>query len=107
MANIMQKKLDLYEKYFTEMKQISEEEKEHIEQMTKQKDGDKEWEAVGSGVDDDYVYLEETRSFDDLHLKDQKMINEQGNLYNYTQTKTKIDKIRGWYGTARYYLSFF
>ncbi len=89
---IMQKKIDLYEKFFDEMKEIEQEEIKIFNN------------SQNKNIEENYIYLDEARDFKDLHLKDQRIINEQNNLYNYNQLKTKLESAKDIYSKGKYML---
>ncbi len=87
---IIQKKLMLYEKFFDEMREIEQEEIKIFNN------------SQNKNIEENYIYLDETRDFTDLNLKDQKIINEQNNLHNYHQFKTKFESVKDIYTKGKY-----
>lgn len=93
---IMQKKLDLYDKFFDEMLKINEEEanllhNSMLESQIKQQ-----------SIEENFIYLDEMRDLTDLNIKEQKIINEQNNFYNYEKLKTKLEKFQDAYSIVKY-----
>jgi len=97
-SKLLQKKLELYEKFFEEMKAIEQEELDLQHKLYLQNQNKE--------IEEDFIYLDETRQFKDLHLKDQWIINEQNNLHNYHELKTKVEKVKDVYSTGKYLMYF-
>lgn len=96
---IMQKKLDLYEKFFEEMQAI---EQEEIKIMHDQNYIDI---YKNTRIEDNFICLDESVNLLDLNMKEQSKINEQNNLHNYEKIVTKINKFKSVYDVGRYMIS--
>jgi hypothetical protein len=92
---IKEKKMRLYEEFYDKMKDIDQEELELYHKSSHYEN-----------IEDNFIYLDETRNFGDLHLRDQKIITEQNNLHNYEQLKNRMDNIKNTYNSGKYFLSF-
>jgi len=95
---IMQRKLDLYERFFEEMKQIDEQEAEMCHKSMLEAENKKKNEKI----EENFIYLDEHRDLSELSIKEKKIINEQNNLHNYENLKTTINKYQNIYSVAKY-----
>jgi len=95
----MQRKLDLYERFFDEMKQIEEEEAK----MCHKSMLEAQYKKNNEKIEENFIYLDEFRDLNELSMKEQKIINEQNNLHNYDNLKTTINKYQNVYSVAKYF----
>jgi hypothetical protein len=93
---IRSRKIELYEKFFEEMKALEQQELNIIytAELQLQKEG--------KNMTEDFIYLDEMRDLKDLTRKEQAIINEQENLYNYNKIKEKLNKYENVYSFAKY-----
>ena len=99
---IMQRKLDLYERFFDEMKQIEEEEAK----MCHKSMLEAQYKKNNEKIEENFIYLDEFRDLNELSMKEKKIINEQNNLHNYHELKTKVEKVKDVYSTGKYLMYF-
>ena len=95
---IMQKKLDLYERFFDEMLQINKEEAQLLHNKTLEEQN----RIKNQNIEDNFIYLDEARDLKELSMKEQKIIDEQNNLHNYENLKTQLNKYQNIYSVAKY-----
>lgn len=95
-TDITQRKLDLYEKFFEEMKKIEEDEDHQKVLLLRQRD--KQNENIG----ENFIYLDEYRDLNELSMKEKKIISEQNNLHNYEKIKGTINKFQNVYSYVKY-----
>jgi len=89
----MQKKLELYEKFFKEMKRIDEEASDHNTNIMddsiiieKDLEGNHN-KKVPSDLTESFLIIDKVKDLTRLSQKEQKAVNEQNNLHNYNKLK--------------------
>jgi hypothetical protein len=98
-TDITQRKLDLYEKFFMEMKQIEDDEEEaHQKWILTQQVAKRNNEDIG----ENFIYLDEFRDLNELSIKEKKIIAEQNNLHNYEKLKGTVNKFQNFYSIVKY-----
>lgn len=95
MDEITQMKLALYDEMMERMLEINEKEAEMIE--------NKRIYNYHLTKDDSFVYLDEQKDLKELNIKDQQIINEQNNLYNFNKVSTQLNKYKKTYNTLKYF----
>jgi len=108
-CQILQKKVDIYERFFKEMKELEEEEikNKSYEQLTdsiiieKNIDGNRNM-KVKSNLSESFILIDKGKNLTELDKKDQNIINEQNNLHDYVVTKEYVDQASGVYSVVKY-----
>lgn len=97
MANeIARKKLALYEEFYEKMRDLDEEEANMMHNYKLEE------QYKNSKIEENFIYLDEMRDLKELNIKEQKIIGEQNNLYNYSNLKTQASKLQNVYSIAKY-----
>jgi len=109
-CKVLQKKVELYEKFFKEMKALEAEEKNNDMNnnplgesivIKKDKNGDKNM-KINSNLSESFLVINGGKNLKELNQKDQAIINEQKNLHDYTSAKKYVEKANGVYSVIRY-----
>ena len=108
-CDILQKKVDIYERFFKEMKQLEEEENKYksAEALTdsiyieKDMDGNRHM-KVKSNLSESFILIDKGKDLTELNKKDQNIINEQKNLHDYVTTKEYVEQANGVHKVIRY-----
>jgi hypothetical protein len=99
---ILQKKLDLYEKFFKEMKEI-----ELLEAQYDNPDNFDiiENDKIRTNLSNSILVINKGDKILELPQKDQNAIHEQDNLHNFLKAKTYLEKTSKVYSTLKYIIN--
>jgi hypothetical protein len=111
-CEILQKKVDIYERFFKEMKELEEEENKYksFEALTesvyieKDNDGNRNM-KVKSHLSESFILIDKGKDLTELNKRDQNAINEQKNLHDYTVAKEYVEEANGIYSIVRFAFS--
>ena len=113
-CRIQQKKIELYENFFREMKILENEEKmiknannnmmENNIIIDKDENGNRIT-KLKSNLSESFIIVDHGKNITELDKKDQFVINEQKNLHDYAETKQYVEKANGIYSVVKYVIN--
>lgn len=97
-CKLLVKKLELYEKFFNDMKEIDNQLFENSELgksiIIKDNYGNKTT-KIKSNLSESILVVNNGKNLDELNITERQSIEEQDNLYNYNKTKEYFNKASG------------
>jgi len=95
---ILHKKLELYEKFVKDLKELEQFEKKNPLEESIIIENHK----IKSNLSESFLVIDNGKKLDELPIKEVNLINEQNNLHNYNKAKEYVEKTNYAYSIAKH-----